>query len=763
MPPNISVGDNVIVDKRTLAKAYSFYTFTLGAMKLGGISSTKRSIITHDYKITVYGYKNSIYGWHYGHVTIENVEVIEELVLEEGGIYMESGFLDVINTAIGNTDTNRPSLLNFNTRIQTYMDSNPNQTPMQGLTNKTSSIGAGQDPDFFGEYLLDGSNSKSIGCILNEGDLFCSSPDSMVTEKKLAQKYPPSIYSGKLRLLVQALYGSNRYVLTEDEQNGTIGLSLPGTNYNKVISSGFGPSHGLFTTSDYKYFLIEVRSTSIKYYPLVISDEGEKFLDVIREGASDIEYIKRIEAYALSTATIQTEILNDGGSIIDRNGVIYNLPQATTGFPWYYGWHWLWDGSQGDVCLSTEDFDNSQYMVRKYSMAITHSVVGEVDIFTEVLTLLESNPWWPAREILNIVIPFPFENNMIGKDVVKNESGLSKQDPITTNMNSVTLHVYRSMTDELIECKYEQTLSSDTTTEELGFTIVCTDDTTPVFVTKNELVRAGARGSNKLTVGNTTINGQIDTYDSYEQRGGNIEGFPDSIEIFHTQTNLINRLLATCDGSTLMDWLESTGLFIISGSPAQARRKTTDILFGTREGNTRTVVRKSNSHRVDYSTAMFVEIPYNDCNSIIFGRLTNTDEDNITDTLGNYASNLGHVHFVKVYVSGSPVAETTMQYFGASSSSTTTDVITTIDATSKVDIDLYINEDGADQKIYVVDTISDPTQSFSKYFNWSYGLNMEVDNFDFIRENTSGEYAYKFNFHNSDNHEYDGTISVGWS
>ena len=679
------------------------------------------------------------------------------------GMYMESGFLNVLSAIECAELSRRPARIQYNTVQADYISSSP--TPIQGMVTF-------ETPDFEGQPLAHGSESRAIGCsspadtmtlcdILYENGGYC--PADILARKQLPINMPSSQFSGKLRMMVQAIYGSTRTDYKLGEDVGGSGLSIGG----KVITFGYGPSFGLFTTSTFDYFLIEASTTKVQYHPIEVSPMSQTFISQLNnpELSFDADDIKKIEAYILSTAVIKT----GDGVTVDGSAI------APSGDPWYYGWHWSWDGSQGDICLQKADHGNSEYKISRCRLDIVHSSeqvnVGTEELpvwetqhsFTNSYHLLETKAWWPQEEILNIIVPFPEENKMIGQDVVKNENGLSKQNPVSTDMPIVIVHVYRSMTDELVECKYEQTLALDSTTEELGWTAICTDDTTPIFSVRNEVTYAGSRGDNKLTVGGTILTGRIDTYGSYDRSGGNHEGIPSSSEIDFTKTDLLNRFLITCDGSTLNDWLESTGLFTISGTPAFARRNDTTIKFTTTSGDTREHRQTSSSHRVDFSTAMFLEIPYDSCSVVNFGQLTKTDEDTQNDRTWTYFNPFGAVvHFVKVYQNDTVVDETAMRYTGASvvQEPNVTDVVT-ITATATAAIDLYVNQGGTNQKIHIAD--SDETQTFSPYFNWAYGQDMGLDFRDDCMEDTSGDYKYQFASLNQANYEFEGEFPIGWA
>lgn len=151
--------------------------------------------------------------------------------------------------------------------------------------------------------------------------------------------YRPSAMTGKLKLLVQSVLARN--APTHD------------------IIKAFGePSQGnsglgLFTTRDYRYYLIKIgfETNQVEVVPLLLDGAASFVRDYLLTHTMPRNLHKRIEAYLLSRLVeFQT------GSKIS----IFELPDyLTMGDPIAYGWHFSWMGREASIILHTAEVNDS--------------------------------------------------------------------------------------------------------------------------------------------------------------------------------------------------------------------------------------------------------------------------------------------------------------------------------------------------------------------------------------------------------------------
>lgn len=325
------------------------------------------------------------------------------IIYTGSSLYMESGFLELNSAAQGLGNLYKPSILRYNLQVQDYIDSI--DAPLQG---KVTLSGI----DIKGEKLNDGSVSKAVGCIttLEEvtdrynntytGGGFCDT-EAMLRKKKCQALVPSSIFSGKLKLFVQALYGSKRsdYFCDWDKP-----FFKPIVNMDSGHAlSGFSQSNTwLVTTSDYQYYLFRYRTIAIDYYPVKLTSEGNKLRKILLDTPLIPDQQRKLEAYIFSGATLASEA---------EGRVTLEVPEAmrTQGLALAeLGWSWAADGLSGEIVCHREHPEGKKvYIASHYQIAITPLLQEEGSYtFTVAISLKSSTEWWPLQSQLNIIYPF---------------------------------------------------------------------------------------------------------------------------------------------------------------------------------------------------------------------------------------------------------------------------------------------------------------------------------------------------------------------
>lgn len=169
-----------------------------------------------------------------------------------------------------------------------------------------------------------------------QNKIFC--PNDILYKKYCQQKFPPSLYTGKLKLYIQSIYGGN-YVDYRNEQGSFISMLYVGPNFNNIKSQNasrktvFGRgSHILHTDSLGNYYLINTATWGIN--PLVPTFQGTLLKRYLRSlNLTPSVYKDAYEAYILTTC------------LPTRISYVKNKPYHTYGQPLDFGWHSNWEGT----------------------------------------------------------------------------------------------------------------------------------------------------------------------------------------------------------------------------------------------------------------------------------------------------------------------------------------------------------------------------------------------------------------------------------
>ena len=386
------------------SQALQFGLFIGQQAEIGGIPFASRSTRLSDGSIiSVITKKESIYSHRSTIISIITQPSPQNLPDFE--VYMESGFIEVLNIAPCNPNTYKPSLLHFNYAMKS-VDSKLNGT----LVFK------GNPPLLVSNGLEEGE-SKVTGCLkkvssilrcettYTESGAFCDTEE--IRRKKLIQlRIPSSNFSGKLRLYIQAMYGSptrNDYYTIE---------GLPLLNIPLFVGDGIqlhytntDVTSGLISGKDFTYWLVQVPVgdvSSITAYKLVPDATGKKIRNYLIANLNKLEDddLKRLEAYLLATCTLeeQSSIIE----VVDGN-VVQGQPIA-------YGWHFNWDGSQADIILHRDNLPTDQaWHAYHYNLTFTEEEDGSLT--AKVLVKFSDKQWYG---VTNKAIYFPdyFTGNM---------------------------------------------------------------------------------------------------------------------------------------------------------------------------------------------------------------------------------------------------------------------------------------------------------------------------------------------------------------
>lgn len=689
------------------------------------------------------------------------------LYVEDESLYMESGYLSGLAVGPCAAETALPATLNYTGTVAGYI--NTTETPLQGHLSVSTNELLEEFP-FNGEALADASESLAVGCDVKLDSVtdqcgntytaggYCI-PEVIFKKKKVLTTVPASMFSGKLRLMVQSIYGSKRTDVSLIEAEGFV---VPGKIKiaGFTVSAFYGPSYGLFSAPDFRYFLVEI-SNQVKYYPILITDKAQAIVDILVDHPRNNEpaFVKKVEAYILSTAKVDEDNVIVGGYLSGLDGE-----------PLAYGWHWNWTGHQADIVLQSDDIINHRYRTKQYSLSLSY-IDG---VFSESLSLVDEGYWWPQLGGLNVFVPDYFSNKALVKVPVLEEIGNGVPVPGTEGAAPDSpLHCFRTMSDELIVVRHSSNLTIRTDEELVTGDPGCTDEEKldQLFQINN-----GVFGTTTLQIGSVTYTGI-----AYSTRSkSEVRSYPDGSPVFDTfdyssSGNFQHQFDPMCGGMTLRDYLVSTGKFAIVGGTISSGSSGTTEVDGIVYNNvyglahfTQSRHRETEQSTSDLfmSTEIFIQLPFYDCSSIFWAyRSVNIVDDrrvgvegprqvfggtSIWDYHYNGSTYLPFQEVVPVYPAQvGNLAATTITYGPYQ------------DVDSRVGyVNLYRYSGGESSELIYTEADSAPLGS---YFDIDYFVYPFVDQFDWVRGDTSGGYKYMYKSAASADTSYPGDSSVGWA
>lgn len=338
------------------------------------------------------------------------------------GSYMESGYLDLKSVFLCDENAFFPATLHFDPATSAYNASIPKPMQQEVYSDPLDLTG---DSPFFGETPAEGQESLAVGCNTkyevtedacgNEYSNGGYCPGYIVRKKQAQNVVPSSMFSGKLRLLVQALYGSDYDAVSYrfgDNFTLNIGYGEASSvaDYRDVtLFRGYDGGGFLYTTADLNYFYCKYTPGALMMSPLDLSAEGQAFKDdLIASGrASEYAFVKRVEALILSTAKI-----NSGNALfLDITG------DVVLGTPLDYGWHSTWSGQYSTIVCSYDanDIVEPHYISNQYQLEIFETFDEGLQAYVysaNVTTLIANQKWWPFTNGLQVYYYDFLENSM---------------------------------------------------------------------------------------------------------------------------------------------------------------------------------------------------------------------------------------------------------------------------------------------------------------------------------------------------------------
>lgn len=226
---------------------------------------------------------------------------------------------------------------------------------------------------------------------------------ALLTKKNTVSKCPASIFTGKTRLYVQALYGrwirnslvadANEFPAL-DESTAPPSLKVPSRSVDGIpyLAVQLTTNSGIFLDAAGKHWLMNPTAAGVTVYPLISSECGEKArASLVADGLSS-EDKEHLEAYILAYCRpdVSKEVV-----------AMFTTPIAFSTYSMGYGWHWNWSGTVADV-VSTTQFAQPSISGISYSantsthhrLAVTKNASG---VWSAAVSVVEGPTNWAVH------------------------------------------------------------------------------------------------------------------------------------------------------------------------------------------------------------------------------------------------------------------------------------------------------------------------------------------------------------------------------
>lgn len=303
-----------------------------------------------------------------------------------GGLFMDSGAVDIQTVTLADpTIADTDGILYYNTAAQA-------QAVEKKLLGKITVPSLACNPPVSGEASL------SFKAKVKDGVRVEASTDKLVSKKTCSKLAPPSQFTGKMRLFVQAKYGAPladwNITINTDNEPPALGITSKGQSY--TIDPG---RCGIFTDDLMRHWLVQIGMDGIEAYAgitifrLDATSDAAPLRALLLDTTRDAEQRDRIEAYILSTA------LPNYATKVQLPGAMPTIESAMG-----YGWHFSWSGASVDVVSHTSSAFGSglQYLATHYRIAIAKS---SADVWSATSSVVESATWGNSK--WKTVIAYP--------------------------------------------------------------------------------------------------------------------------------------------------------------------------------------------------------------------------------------------------------------------------------------------------------------------------------------------------------------------
>ena len=306
-------------------------------------------------------------------------------------IAMDTGVVDMLDVGDGQPLQKSSGKVYRTTYMQTQAS----------VGSVATGFGKISPPMVTGKVVADGADSVGFNIKRSGTDL--------VDKKKLAWRLPPSLFTGRARMYVQALYGGNNPFISLSDASGGIGRPVLGINTKQrdaddLPAVRMGSGCGIYLDKmTGKHYMLAPTGTVVYVYEMAVSDCAKKLRPKIKNGSTLSEKEReRVEAYVLSHSIPALSSV--------KELPIARKPSEGLGYSWHFNW-------KGDTCdiIDVEEIFMPAYSC--YGFRTTHyrlSFSQTNGVFT-VVRSVQSGPheWTVGKNSNPIAYPSWFAGVLI--------------------------------------------------------------------------------------------------------------------------------------------------------------------------------------------------------------------------------------------------------------------------------------------------------------------------------------------------------------
>lgn len=221
--------------------------------------------------------------------------------------------------------------------------------------------------------------------------------NATIAKKMIMSMFPASLYSGKMRLFMQAQYGA------KESNNNPLGLKAAGSSFvltytrtNVELTLGLWAhnSPGIFTAvdlnGDTSFWLLSVTTTQFTAYPIKQDDAGKELLKTYN--SSTVTDRTKLEPYIFAHSFISL-----------TEGTIYPISGMPAGAPLAYGWKFNSTGSKASIVLHEQVGAFGDLKWRAWECHLSFTCSDGVFSVTETIT--NYGYWTDGWGSYNIFVP----------------------------------------------------------------------------------------------------------------------------------------------------------------------------------------------------------------------------------------------------------------------------------------------------------------------------------------------------------------------
>ena len=361
----------------------------------------------------------------------------QEFIRIDGGlcsIPMDSGVMDVINLGLANVARYYPGVLHeagdssaYNAQFTTINSKGYKTNPSKANDGQLSGVLSagskfrGAIPDIAYSFY---PHLNAVTPATDPPTKEPSTSDDLLLTKKVCGVYcPASVFTGKCRQYVQAMYGQPLYDKYGQGDNPQAPLSVEigipallvagySVNGSDAGSVWLNTSCGVKLDENGKHWLFRVSMEGIVTYPLIASPCGEKLRKFLKATNNTLNATSKehLEAYILSTC--RPDVAK--AQFFDLSAFLAEAGLYSMGF----GWHWNWDGTRADLVKNNvweQDVLNAAMESWHYTITVTQAVAEDG---TSTFSFAGANPggkvrWAVTRGLVAISEPIHLTQTLI--------------------------------------------------------------------------------------------------------------------------------------------------------------------------------------------------------------------------------------------------------------------------------------------------------------------------------------------------------------